>query len=58
VKDGINYAALTVQLSGGEQGPFLFMVKELVAEGRIVTQTIADGWSDGRMVGQWPLGRP
>ncbi|KAG0578661.1 hypothetical protein M758_4G036900 [Ceratodon purpureus] len=32
-KDGIDYAAVTVQLPGGERVPFLFTVKELVAEG-------------------------
>eukprot|EP00181_Compsopogon_caeruleus_P003890 CAMPEP_0184678298 /NCGR_PEP_ID=MMETSP0312-20130426/1031_1 /TAXON_ID=31354 /ORGANISM="Compsopogon coeruleus, Strain SAG 36.94" /LENGTH=326 /DNA_ID=CAMNT_0027126939 /DNA_START=203 /DNA_END=1183 /DNA_ORIENTATION=- len=30
-KDGIDYAATTVQLPGGERVPFLFNVKELVA---------------------------
>ena len=32
-KDGFDYAAVTVQLPGGERVPFLFTVKELVAEG-------------------------
>jgi photosystem II oxygen-evolving enhancer protein 1 len=32
-KDGIDYAAVTVQLPGGERVPFLFTIKELVAEG-------------------------
>jgi photosystem II oxygen-evolving enhancer protein 1 len=32
--DGIDYAAVTVQLPGGERVPFLFTVKELVAEGK------------------------
>jgi photosystem II oxygen-evolving enhancer protein 1 len=32
-KDGIDYAAVTVQLPGGERVPFLYTVKELVAEG-------------------------
>nr|BAJ61707.1 oxygen-evolving enhancer protein [Neorhodella cyanea] len=32
-KDGIDYAATTVQLPGGERVPFLFTVKELVAKG-------------------------
>jgi len=32
-KDGIDYAATTVQLPGGERVPFLFTVKELVATG-------------------------
>ncbi|CAI5958807.1 unnamed protein product [Closterium sp. NIES-65] len=31
--DGIDYAAVTVQLSGGERVPFLFTIKELVASG-------------------------
>lgn len=31
--DGIDYAAVTVQLPGGERVPFLFTVKELVASG-------------------------
>lgn len=33
-KDGIDYAATTVQLPGGERVPFLFTVKELVATGK------------------------
>lgn len=32
-KDGIDYAAVTVQLPGGERVPFLFTVKGLVAKG-------------------------
>lgn len=32
-KDGIDYAAVTVQLPGGERVPFLFTVKQLVASG-------------------------
>merc|ERR1712154_729453 len=32
-KEGIDYAATTVQLPGGERVPFLFTVKELVAKG-------------------------
>uniref|UniRef100_A0A7S2F8F2 Uncharacterized protein n=1 Tax=Pycnococcus provasolii TaxID=41880 RepID=A0A7S2F8F2_9CHLO len=32
-KDGIDYAATTVQLPGGERVPFLFTIKELVAKG-------------------------
>jgi photosystem II oxygen-evolving enhancer protein 1 len=31
-KDGIDYAATTVQLPGGERVPFLFSVKELIAK--------------------------
>merc|ERR1711939_657413 len=34
-KDGIDYAATTVQLPGGERVPFLFTVKELVAKGNL-----------------------
>ena len=33
-KDGIDYAATTVQMPGGERVPFLFTVKNLVAEGK------------------------
>merc|ERR1711933_377563 len=33
-EDGIDYAATTVQLSGGERVPFLFTIKELVAKGQ------------------------
>lgn len=32
-EDGIDYAATTVQLPGGERVPFLFTVKELAASG-------------------------
>ncbi|GAB4847083.1 hypothetical protein Ancab_026093 [Ancistrocladus abbreviatus] len=32
--DGIDYAAVTVQLPGGERVPFLFTIKELVAAGK------------------------
>merc|ERR1711937_651343 len=32
-KEGIDYAATTVQLPGGERVPFLFTVKDLVATG-------------------------
>merc|ERR1712070_342842 len=34
-EDGIDYAATTVQLPGGERVPFLFTVKELVAKGSL-----------------------
>ena len=34
-KDGIDYAATTVQLPGGERVPFLFSIKELVAKGTL-----------------------
>ena len=33
-KDGIDYAAITVQLPGGERLPFLFTIKQLVASGK------------------------
>jgi len=33
-KEGIDYAATTVQLPGGERVPFLFTVKDLVAKGK------------------------
>ncbi|XP_010557854.1 PREDICTED: oxygen-evolving enhancer protein 1-2, chloroplastic [Tarenaya hassleriana] len=33
-KDGIDYAAVTVQLPGGERVPFLFTVKQLEASGK------------------------
>lgn len=32
-EDGLDYAAVTVQLPGGERVPFLFTVKELQAKG-------------------------
>lgn len=32
-KDGIDYAAVTVQLPGGERVPFLFTVKQLIGSG-------------------------
>lgn len=32
-EDGIDYAATTVQMPGGERVPFLFTVKDLVAKG-------------------------
>merc|ERR1719261_377973 len=32
-KEGIDYAATTIQLPGGERVPFLFTVKDLVAKG-------------------------
>ena len=34
-EDGIDYAAVTVQLPGGERVPFLFTVKELNAKGTL-----------------------
>ena len=34
-EDGIDYAAVTVQLAGGERVPFLFTIKELEAKGNL-----------------------
>ena len=34
-EDGIDYAAVTVQMPGGERVPFLFTVKELNAKGTL-----------------------
>ena len=34
-EDGIDYAAVTVQLAGGERVPFLFTIKELDAKGNL-----------------------
>ncbi len=34
-EDGIDYAAVTVQLAGGERVPFLFTIKELTAKGNL-----------------------
>ncbi|KAL4574156.1 hypothetical protein LXL04_020981 [Taraxacum kok-saghyz] len=34
-KDGTDYAAVTVQLRGGERVPFLFTIKQLVASGKL-----------------------
>ncbi len=45
-QDGIDYAAVTVQLPGGERVPFLFTVKELTAKGT------GDGFG-GEFVGEW-----
>jgi photosystem II oxygen-evolving enhancer protein 1 len=33
--DGIDYAAVTVQLPGGERVPFLFTIKQLEAKGTL-----------------------
>jgi photosystem II oxygen-evolving enhancer protein 1 len=38
--DGIDYAATTVQLPGGERVPFLFTVKNLVAKSEVATNKI------------------
>jgi len=42
-KDGIDYAASTVQLPGGERVPFLFTVKNLVAKADTATDKIEPG---------------
>jgi len=39
-KDGIDYAATTVQLPGGERVPFLFTVKNLIAKSETATSEI------------------
>jgi len=42
-QDGIDYAATTVQLPGGERVPFLFTVKNLVAKTDTATSSITTG---------------
>ncbi|EOD09025.1 oxygen-evolving enhancer protein 1 of photosystem II [Emiliania huxleyi CCMP1516] len=42
-KDGIDYAPTTVQLPGGERVPFLFTVKNLVAQSDGATSSISPG---------------
>jgi photosystem II oxygen-evolving enhancer protein 1 len=42
-QDGIDYAATTVQLPGGERVPFLFTVKNLVAKSDQATSSIEPG---------------
>merc|ERR1712127_161719 len=44
-KEGIDYAACTVQLPGGERVPFLFTVKDLVAKGN--SDTFKPGFQMG-----------
>merc|ERR1719272_2072302 len=46
-KDGIDYAATTVQLPGGERVPFLFTVKNLVAKAAESTNEIKSGFTLG-----------
>jgi photosystem II oxygen-evolving enhancer protein 1 len=46
-KDGIDYAATTIQLPGGERVPFLFTVKELVAKATTGGNTVAPGLQFG-----------
>jgi photosystem II oxygen-evolving enhancer protein 1 len=36
-KDGIDYAAVTVQMPGGERVPFLFTIKNLAAKGNLAS---------------------
>jgi photosystem II oxygen-evolving enhancer protein 1 len=45
--DGVDYAAGTVQLPGGERVPFLFTVKDLVAKGATDGSTIKPGYEFG-----------
>jgi len=42
-KDGIDYAATTVQMPGGERVPFLYTVKNLVAKSDVATKEIKNG---------------
>merc|ERR1712159_478794 len=42
-QDGIDYAATTVQMPGGERVPFLFTVKNLVAKSTEATNKIESG---------------
>jgi photosystem II oxygen-evolving enhancer protein 1 len=46
-QDGIDYAATTVQLPGGERVPFLFTVKELVAKAANGGSSVAPGFQFG-----------
>mmetsp|Transcript_22134 Transcript_22134/g.89645 ORF Transcript_22134/g.89645 Transcript_22134/m.89645 type:complete len:323 (-) Transcript_22134:199-1167(-) len=46
-KDGIDYAATTVQLPGGERVPFLFTIKELVATSEGTGNTITNATEFG-----------
>jgi len=46
-EDGIDYAATTVQLPGGERVPFLFTVKELVAKGAAPGNALKPGYEFG-----------
>jgi photosystem II oxygen-evolving enhancer protein 1 len=46
-QDGIDYAATTVQLPGGERVPFLFTVKELVAKATTDGNAIQPGFQFG-----------
>jgi len=46
-KDGIDYAATTVQLPGGDRVPFLFTVKDLVAKGAAGGSEFKPGYEFG-----------
>lgn len=46
-EDGIDYAATTVQLPGGERVPFLFTVKDLVAKGAANGNAFKPGFEFG-----------
>jgi len=46
-EDGIDYAATTVQLPGGERVPFPFTVKELVAKGAAAGNALKPGYEFG-----------
>lgn len=48
-EDGIDYAATTVQLPGGERVPFLFSVKDLIAKGS-TSGPIKEGFEMGGAV--------
>merc|ERR1711975_99164 len=48
-EDGIDYAATTVQLPGGERVPFLFSLKDLVAKGS-TSGPIKEGFEMGGAV--------
>lgn len=46
-KDGIDYAATTVQMPGGERVPLLFTVKQLVAQASTAGSTLKPGFQFG-----------
>ena len=46
-EDGIDYAASTVQMPGGERVPFLFTIKELVATGASSGNALKPGYEFG-----------
>lgn len=49
-QDGIDYAATTVQLPGGERVPFLFTVKQLVATAEAPNNAITSATEFGKQV--------